>query len=1049
MDSTKIWLRVLVQAVASSKLSARLSGGGSGGFRRLAHSCRRARRSGGLGAAILLLIVSSCGLLAAAERLEYNRDIRPILSNNCFLCHGPDAGRREADLRLDDRDVAVDLGAISPGEPDDSELVSRIYSTDPDEIMPPPDSGKRLTDQQRATLRRWIAEGAAYQGHWAYEPPVKPQVPSDANAIDFLNGAHLAELGLRFAPEADRRTLARRLYFDLIGLPPSPDDVEAFIADASPDAYERLVARLLDSPHYGERMAIGWLDVVRFADTIGYHSDNPRNVWPYRDYVIRSFQENKPFDQFTVEQLAGDLLPDSGPEQKVASCFNRLLLTTEEGGAQAGDYELRMLTDRVRAVGTVWLGQTLGCCQCHDHKFDPATIRDFFSMGAFFADIQEPIIGRREAGMLVLDEQQGRELESRRKRVDELQRQYDSPGPEIAAARQAWEQQVVAEWSSDRWAILRPQSVESEHGTRLTISNDGVVSAEGNPDDGRDTYRVTVRTERPGIRAVRLDALELASLPSGGPGRASNGNFVLNEVKITAGDRSLTVARTAATFEQPNFPAAATVDGNEQPTNGWAILGGVGRSQAISFELSEPLADAGLTLVFTLRQQYGGNHVLGRFRLAAAAAPEAASSLGIDLPPPDILKIIETAPAQRDAPMQSRLTQYFQATAPAAAALRTQLAEARQALADFEAALPHCLVTTATSTPRTVRVMPRGNWMDTSGEVMQPALPAYLPHGDIPTDRRLTRLDLANWLVWRGNPLTARVFVNRLWKQFFGIALSKVSDDLGSQGEWPAQPKLLDWLACEFMDSGWDVKHMVRTIVTSRTYRQSSLAPRELQQRDPDNRELARQSRFRLDAELIRDNALAIAGLLALKIGGPSVKPYQPDGYWENLNFPPRTWVADMGESQYRRGLYIWWQRSFLHPSLLAFDAPPREECVADRPRSNTPQQALTLLNDPTYVEAARVFAARVLREGGADTPARLAWAWRQALQRAPRADELQIASALLEKHRAEYAQDSAAAAALLKIGQAATDGLDPTELAAWISVARVILNLHETVTRS
>ena len=777
---------------------------------------RPKKRPGGPGATtpppvMMLVSLLTAGLFAVplcgADRLQFNRDIRPILSDNCVLCHGPDGNRREADLRLDVRDVALEHLAIVPGKPDESELVARIDSSDPDMLMPPPDSHKQLTDQQKATLRRWIAEGAEYQGHWAYEPPAKPATPADGNAIDHLIGAQLANAGLEFAPEADRRTLARRLYFDLVGLPPAPEDVEAFEANNSPDAYERLVERLLASPRYGERMAIPWLDVVRFADTIGYHSDNPRNVWPYRDYVIGAFNENKPFDQFTIEQVAGDLLPDSTPQQKIASCFNRLVLSTEEGGAQPKDYEARMLTDRVRAVGTVWLGQTLGCCQCHDHKFDPATTRDFYSLGAFFADIRESAIGRREDGMLVLDDRQQEELERLRAAVDRLQ-------------------------------------AESKTGDRLD--------------------------------------------------------------------------------------------------------------------------------------------------------------------------------------------------------------EAKKARADFEATVPRCLVSVSLSEPRTVRILPRGDWMDDSGEIVVPALPSYLPQGDVPDDRRLNRLDLARWLVWRGNPLTARVFVNRVWKQFFGVPLSKVADDLGSQGEWPVSPELLDWLACEFMDSGWNVKHLVRTMVTSRTYRQASTAPPDLHQRDPENRWLARQSRFRLDAELIRDNALSIAGLLVPEIGGPSVKPYQPEGYWENLNVPPRTWAADTGDAQYRRGLYTWWQRSFLHPSLLAFDAPSREECAADRIRSNIPQQALVLLNDPTYVEAARVLSARILNAGGADTPSRLAWAWRQALQRQPREDEIQVATALLNKHLAQYAEDPQAAAALLKVGLApAPEDVDLAELAAWTSVARVILNLHETVTRS
>lgn len=1002
-----------------------------------------------------MVIVAVAGAIAgsssADESVQFNRDIRPILSDNCFLCHGPDKNRREADLRLDVRSEAVDHGAIVPGKPEESEAVARIYSTDADVLMPPPDSNKKLSDSQKATIKRWIAEGGEYQGHWAYEPPVKPATPPGENAIDYLVGQRLAKAGLQISPAADRRILVRRLFFDLLGLPPKPEEVETFAADASPQAYDNLVEKLLASPQYGERMAIPWLDVVRFADTIGYHSDNPRNVWPYRDYVIRSFNENKPFDQFTIEQLAGDLLPDSTQQQKVASCFNRLLLSTEEGGAQPKDYEARMLTDRVRAIGTVWLGQTLGCCQCHDHKFDPATTRDFYSMGAFFADIQEPIIGRREEGMIVPSDEQRKELERLQAAASEVQKQFDSPSPDVVAAQEAWEKAVAADLAGDRWAVLKPEKAESEKGVKLTVDGDGVVSTDRNPNGGVDTYRLTVKTKLAGLTGFRLDAMEHASLPAQGPGRAGNGNFVLNEVTVTAGGKPVALARAAATFEQPGFSAAATLDGNTEKLNGWAVMGGTGAAQAIGFELAEPLGGGDeLTLVFTLQQLHGDNHTLGRLRLAATTAPKPIAMPQVGLPPQNIVNAIQIEPAKRDDNAKQRLAEYFRSWTPALAALRTKLAEAKKAQADFEAALPRCLVSVSMSKPRTVRLLPRGNWMDESGEVMQPALPAYLPQLGVPQDRRLHRLDLAQWLVSRGNPLTARVFVNRLWKQFFGIGLSKAPEDLGSQGEWPVYPELLDWLACEFMDSKWDVKHLVRTIVLSRTYQQVSTASKPLLERDPENRTLARQSRFRLDAELVRDNALSVAGLLVPKIGGPSVKPYQPDGYWENLNFPPRTWMADTGESQYRRGLYTWWQRSFLHPSLLAFDAPSREECAAERSRSNIPQQALVLLNDPTYVEAARAFAARILQEGGGDTAARLTWAWRQALQRAPREDEVQVGTALLEKHRAQYAQDAQAAGAILKVGLSpAPDSLAPAELAAWTSVARVILNLHETITRN
>jgi mono/diheme cytochrome c family protein len=760
----------------------------------------------------LLSLQGSLNAQTATERpSQFNRDIRPILSENCFACHGPDASHRQADLRLDDREAAVAAKAIVPGETDQSTLIERVFSTDPQTIMPPPGSHKSLTPAQQELLRRWISEGAVYQKHWSYEPPQKASIEAGRNAVDVLVRRRLDEVGLKPSAEADRRTLIRRLSFDLLGLPPTAEDVRRFVDDSSDNAYERLVDRLLASPHYGERMAIGWLDVVRFADTIGYHSDNPRNIWPYRDWVIRSFNDNKPFDQFTVEQIAGDLLPDATQETRIGSAFNRLLLTTEEGGAQPKDYEARMLTDRVRAVGAAWLGQTTGCAQCHDHKFDPFTTRDFYTLGAFFADIKENAIGRREDGMPILTPDQ--------------QAQLDQLDAKIKEARQS----------------------------------------------------------------KQKDAIEAA----------------------------------------------------------------------------------------------------------------------------------------------------------------------QKAHKDFLQVVPTCLVSESTTEKRTVRILPRGNWMDESGEVVQPAVPHYLPQPDV-SGRELDRLDLAQWLVSRNNPLTARTIMNRLWKQFFGTGLSKVLEDLGAQGELPLNQPLLDWLACEFMDSGWDTKHMVRLIVTSHTYLQVSTVTPELMAVDPYDREHARQSRFRLDAELIRDNVLTSSGLLNRTIGGPSVKPCQPDGYWENLNFPTREYVADSGDSQYRRGLYVWWQRSFLHPSLLAFDAPSREECVSDRSRSNIPQQALTLMNDPSYVEAFRAFAARAIKEcsvmdqSAASKNTRITWMWQQALQRTPTKSELATMRALVDQQREAHQANPDGARQLMKIGQSSVpESIDPVELAAWTHVARVLLNLHESITRN
>ena len=1004
---------------------------------------------------------------AGVEKISYNRDVRPILSDNCFHCHGPDQKTRKGKFRLDVREDAVAKGAIVPGKPQESELITRIFGLHQAEPMPPPEAHKTLTTAQKELLRRWIGAGAKYEKHWAYVPPVKPATPAGKNPVDLLVGQRLRELGLKSAPRADRRTLARRLYFDLIGLPPEPGDVEAFVQDKSPGAVSRLTEKLLASPRFGERMAIGWLDVVRFADTIGYHSDRPRNIWPYRDYVIKAFNDDKPFDVFTREQLAGDLLPNSTREQKVASAFNRLLLSTEEVGGQPKDYEARMLTDRVRAVSSVWLGQTIGCAQCHDHKFDPIKQRDFYALGAFFADIEEPIIGPREPGMLLPDAKQAVELERLGKALKLAQKEYDASRPEWLTAYTTWQKdQSNAVLQERRWSALKPITAVSVGGSELKIAKDDSVLASGKK-TVTDTYNLSFTNGLKDIVGLRVETLPHDSLPGKGPGRAEDGGYVLTEVVATIRRLDQTTNMVSfnlarADYEQtqskgatsgPTWSAASVIAGHlKGDAIGWAVSPQTNQAHQLVLGLSAAVTlQAGETLTLELKQNHPDHHTLGRFRIGATTNTEALQA-PLRFPPPAEIAALLLIPAdQRKEKQMEQLFAHFKSVAPETAEARKQLADVRKAKEDYEDPIPRCLVSVTNAEPRTVRVLPRGNFLIETGDIVQPALPAYLVSTDKPpAGRRLNRLDLANWLVSRKNPLTARVVMNRLWKQFFGVGLSRVVDDFGAQGELPPNQPLLDWLACEFMDSGWDLKHMVHLIVTSEAYQRTSVSSKKLRSRDPLNRELAVQSRWRLEAELVRDNALAVSGLLVEKIGGPSVKPYQPDGYWENLNFPARTYDASAGQDQYRRGLYVWWQRSYLHPSLLAFDAPTREECAAERNRSNIPQQALVLLNDPTYVEASRSLAVRMLKEGGGDTKARLTWAWRQVLSRAPRPEEIKAIQPLLEKQLADYRCNTAAAQALLKIGQSPPPpDADPAELAAWTNIARVILNLHETITRS
>jgi hypothetical protein len=991
-------------------------------------------------------------LMAAEKReIRFNRDIRPILSDNCFQCHGFDEKTRKADRRLDIREGALlekeGIKAIVPGDLRSSEMHRRIHSEDADEVMPPPKNGKRISKEQRALLDEWIRQGAPYEPHWAYTPPSKVAVPANTHPVDHLIESRLATLGLRLSPEADKRTLARRAHADLTGLPPTPANVKSFEDDKSPDAFERLVDSLMASPHFGERMAIPWLDVVRFADTIGYHSDNPRNVWPYRDYVIKAFTENKRFDQFTIEQLAGDLLPNSTLEQKVASAFNRLLLTTEEGGAQAKDYEARMLTDRVRAVGTVWLAQTIGCAQCHDHKFDPISTRDFYTMGAFFADISEGIIGKREEGILVPQPAEEKKMSEINQQLASLRGDLATESEERRKQQADWEATLANGPTDVAWTAVSPEKLHADKGSQLNHVGNGIVEVGAANSPAGESYVITFKTPPGTTAGLKLDALRSESLPNQGPGRSPKGAFIINEITIKEGNTPLKISEASATYEAKAHPAKQAIDDKTDERNGWSNSGLIGKDASIYLEMATPISGE-KTITVTLRQTSGDNQTLGRFRISATQTPAPIRAPNVQYPE-DIIKAISLPTEKRTAAQNTKLAAHFRATAPQFAEIRQRISQTETDRVNFEKSVAHCIVSVHTDNKRTVRILPRGDWQNDTGEIVNPELPHYLPRPEDP-GRPLTRLDLANWIVSRQNPLTARVFVNRLWKQFFGTGLSKVLDDLGTQGEPPMYAELLDWLACEFVDSGWDVKHMVRLLVTSRAYRQTSTASKDLLAKDPYNRELARQSRWRLDAEFVRDTALSVSGLLNAAIGGPSSKPYQPEGYWENLNFPARTYPNDTDSKQFRRGLYTWWQRSYVHPSMLAFDAPTREECTAERIRSNIPQQALVLLNDPTYVESARNLAARIVLLKEVDVSSRLAWAFAQVLQRNPTKLETDELTALYGKHVREFSETPSSAEALVKIGISERPGNAPqAELAAWTSIARVLLNLHETITRS
>ena len=982
-----------------------------------------------MGRSVSVWVLLLTGLLAGAvpvsradrtPAVDYMRDVRPILSENCYTCHGPDANQRKAGLRLDVRTVAVKRLksgnlAIVPGDLKKSALVSRITSADPEEIMPPAKSGKKLTEAQVETLKRWIEEGARFERHWMFVPPERPAPPPAKrkgwvrNSIDRFILARLEREGLDPSPEADRITLLRRLSFDLTGLPPTPEAAEAFLADRSAGAYEAQVDRLLKSPRYGERMAIFWLDLVRFADSRGYHSDNPRNVAPYRDYVIRTFNDNLPFDRFTVEQLAGDLLPEPTLRQRVASCYNKLNQTTEEGGAQAREYEAKTSGDRVRNVSSVWMGATLGCAECHDHKFDPWTTRDFYSMAAFFADIDERPIADRDKGIAVPSPEQEEELRRIEAQIAALRKQIDTPTPELEREQIEWEKDAAEQNppAFGPWHVIGPFR--------------GRTPKEAFTKPFPPEQEIDLKKKYGKLRWVRRPKL------------------VDGKVHPLKGNNSATYLYRTIETDAPG-PLALSL-GSDDGIKVW-----VNGAPVLSKEVYRGVAPDQEKITVPLEK--GTNRILMKIHNGGGGYGFYFKPLNGGGIPKDVHRIVTTPREKRTAAQAAKLAAFYRSIAPRLRPVRDQSAGVLKKKEALEGSMDRCLVSKA-GTPRVVRILPRGNWLNASGETVLPAIPAFL--GSIETGgRRATRKDLAEWLVEPGNPLTARTFVNRLWKLFFGIGLSKRLDDLGTQGEPPVHPELLDWMAVEFVERGWDVKRMVRTLVTSAAYRQTSIASPDLLRRDPYNRLVARQSRWRLDAELVRDNALAISGLLNTKMGGRSVRPYQPAGYWFHLNFPKRKWMPDTDDNLWRRGIYTWWQRSFHHPSLMAFDAPSREECTAERPRSNIPQQALVLLNDPTYVEAARVFAHRILENGGRSPEDRLTWAWRRALSRPPRGEEKPILLELYRKHRARYAADPQATRALVGTGAAPVPAnADKVELAAWTSVARAILNLHETVTRN
>ncbi len=986
----------------------------------------------------------------------FSRDIRPILASHCFKCHGPDEASRQGELRLDTED-----GARQSLEKDGdvTRLLSRITSTDPDVMMPPPDAKKPLKASQVKLLTQWVEAGAAWGSHWSFEPLIKPAVPDVTadkvaplrNPIDHFVQARLATRAVRPAPEASRETLIRRVTLDLTGLAATPEEVDAFGVDTSDDAWGKVVDRLLKSPAYGERMAWTWLDAARYADSNGYQGDNERTMWPWRDWVIDAFNTNLPYDQFTIWQLAGDQLPEATFEQKLATGFLRNHMINGEGGRIAEENRVDYVMDMTETTGTVWLGLTMNCCRCHDHKFDPLMQRDYYSLSAFFNQTPVDGGGGNPQTPPVLEapgseqRQQVAEIETE---LAELNPRLKQLTKELAASQDQWEKDTLASSSESVWQPLVPDELHAMH-QKLTQLDDGSILASGdNPRN--DTYTFIANCESQRIAAIRLDALKHESHTQGGLARSDSGNFVLTEIEVSIhhpGDSKPTpikIVSAEATFEQGDLKVDRAFDSN--PNTGWAVYEGkpIDRDHAAVFRFSEPtIAEKGATLTIFLRHDSPHvSHNIGRFRLSVSGLPDARLDSNNS-----IVDALRIAADKRTTEQRAQITAAHLATDAEYSKLFAQQKSQQKSLSDLRGSFPKVMVMQDRSELRKTFVLTRGLYSKPADEVTA-NVPKSLPR--LPEGEASNRLALARWIVSNDNPLTARVTVNRFWQMFFGIGLVKTTEDFGVQGEIPLQQDLLDWLAADFREHGWDVKRLVRQIVTSHTYRQASgqLASHGLSfEDDPENRYLSRGPRFRLPSWMLRDQALMASGLLVQRSGGAPVKGYQPIGVWEETTFGRKQYQQDTGDALYRRSLYTFWRR-IVAPTMF-FDNASRQNCTVKTFRTNTPLHALLTLNDVTFVESARALSERVLLSDMADDADRVNEIFQCVLSRHASDAEKHILIAAVGRSRSEFQADPDAARKLLALGESKrNEQLDTVEHAAWASLVLAVLNLDEALTK-
>ena len=1031
----------------------------------------------------------------AVSLIDFNRDIRPILSENCFACHGPDEGRRKSGLRLDIeaeafKELKSGRHALIPGDVEHSTLVTRLLTKDEDDLMPPPKSGKKLTEREIGLLKTWVKSGAKWKQHWSFLPPETPAVPKPKNSrwvrneVDAFVADRMERAGMQPAPEADRATLIRRVKFDLTGLPPTIEEVDQFLSDRSPAAYEQLVDRLVKLPQYGERMAANWLDLARYADTSGYHFDGVRFMWLWRDWVIQAFNDNKPYDAFTVEQLAGDLLPNPTQSQRIATGFVRNNMTNDEGGADPDEYLNKYVVDRVNTLGTVWLGMTVGCTECHDHKYDPMSTKEFYRLYAFFHNVPEKGLDRIRSDnppprLPVPSSEQAVKFVEADFAVKDGEKTLQDRTNELGETQEKWERETQDH---------PPAALSLPVGSAFAALEDSLSLVRGTETiTGKSKGPVAPAYEagRPG-RALKLESGTRIEWEAGSPPDVAHGLTVAAWIKRRGNGTLVTIAgatnagrglEISLADGRPRVRIGSTNEADQLrlrakdslPENQWSHVtvtwDGSNKADGLRIWIGNRARDVDreveklqstVPLDGALSVGGGFTGAIDGIRVIPSVLPaELVTRVEFD----GWWDIVARSRGHRTDEERGDLSRVYRERY-AVDYLRAEagLAKARRVKDEFYSKIPTSLVMEEMDPPRDTFQLVRGDFRN-KGERVTAGTPSFLP--PLP-EGPANRLTLARWLVATNHPLTARVAVNRWWGMFFGTGLVKTANDFGSQGEWPSHPELLDWLSVRFRDgvkgsglstpnhgphavSAWDVRELVRLIVTSSTYRQSAAVTPVKLEKDPYNRLLSRGPRLRLDAEFVRDNALAVSGLLNRKIGGPSVKPYQPAGIWDGTD---SHYEQDHGDSLYRRGMYVFWRRSAHYPSFATFDAPNREVCTFLRQRTQTPLQSLVLMNDPVFVEAARALADRVIREEPKDRDRRLVRAFRHVLGRPPARDELAVLSQTLDRQLDVYRADVAAAKDLIRVGESkASAGVDPAELAAYTAVANVLMNLNETLT--